>query len=105
LTSAPGAGGATYKNWRETHRGHALVNVAKYRAKKRGLPFDLDAENIQARIAAGFCELTGIPFTLNAPRAWNAPSLDRIDSKKGYTQENTRVVLYALNVMATPGAE
>jgi hypothetical protein len=44
--------------------------------------------------------LSGIAFGLSEPRAWNAPSLDRIDSTKGYTRENTRVVLYALNVMA-----
>jgi hypothetical protein len=91
---------ATFKNWRDTRRGFALVNVARHRAKKRGLPCDLDPQNIQDRIETGFCELTGIPFALDKPRSWNAPSLDRIDSTKGYTRENTRVVLYALNVMA-----
>lgn len=91
---------ALFKQWRLEKRGHALTVVAKHRAKKRGLPFDLSAENIQARISSGFCEMTGIPFNLSTPRSWDAPSLDRIDSTKGYTTDNVRVVLYALNVMA-----
>jgi hypothetical protein len=95
-----------YKNWRDTRRGHALTNVVKHRAKNRGMEFNLTAEDIQRRIDNGTCELTGIPFDLTQPRAWNAPSLDRIDSKKGYTQNNVRVILYAVNVMAnTWGSE
>lgn len=89
-----------FKTWRTLHRGHALVNVARHRAKKRGLPCDLVVEEIQARIDAGVCELTGIPFDLSTPRSWNAPSLDQINPGLGYTQANVRVVLYALNVMA-----
>jgi hypothetical protein len=89
-----------HSRWRERRRGYALVNLARFRAKKRGLPCTLDAENIQARIDRGACEVTGIPFDLTVPRAWNAPSLDRISTDEGYTTENTRVVIFALNVMA-----
>jgi len=91
---------AAYHEWRLENRGHALVNVARYRAKKRGMPFDLDPEDIQARIDAGRCELTRIPFNLDQPRSWNAPSLDQINPGAGYTKANVRVVLYAVNVMA-----
>jgi len=95
-----------YKMWREKRRGYALVNVAKNRARKKGIPFDLDRDDIQERIDNGLCELTGIPFDLETPRAWNAPSLDQIEPSAGYTNENTRVVLYAVNVMAnTWGAQ
>lgn len=97
---------AKFKAWRDANRGRALVNVAKHRAKKRGLPFTLEAVDIQARIDAGHCEMTGIPFDLSTPRAWNSPSLDQIEPDQGYTETNTRVVLYALNVMAnTWGAQ
>jgi hypothetical protein len=89
-----------FKRWRDENRGHALVNVAKNRAKNFKIPFDLSVENIQKRIDNGCCEVTGISFDLTTPRAWNAPSLDQIIPKAGYTMENTRVVLYALNVMA-----
>jgi len=88
------------KKWRLDCRGAALVNVAKWRAKTKGMEFDIEADDIQKRIDAGQCELTGIPFSLSEPRSWNAPSLDRIDPDGGYTKGNVRVVLYALNVMA-----
>lgn len=91
---------ARHKQWRDAKRGHALVNVAKHRAKTKGISFDLDPMEIQLRIDAGLCEMTGIAFDLSTPRAWNAPSLDRADSTKGYTKDNVRVVLFALNVMA-----
>jgi len=91
---------AAQKSWRDKKRGYALTNVAKHRAKLKQLPFDLDPADIQRRIDAGRCELTGIPFDTSTPRAWNAPSLDRIDPACGYTMDNVRVVLYSLNVMA-----
>lgn len=95
-----------YSEWRTQKRGHALVNAAKHRAKYKNIPFKISPKDIQRRIDLGICELTGIPFDLKTPRAWNAPSLDQIKPGAGYTQVNTRVVLYALNVMAnTWGSE
>jgi len=90
---------------RETHRGSALVNDAKRRAMDKGIPFDLDWRDIQERIDAGFCEVTGLPFSLLEPKSWDAPSLDQIIPSAGYTKENTRVVLYALNTMANTWGE
>lgn len=94
-----------HRKWRRDYRGHALVNVAKNRAKARGIPFDLSPMDIQKRIEAGHCELTGIAFNLDEPRAWNAPSLDQRNPGAGYTRDNVRVVLYALNVMANVWGE
>jgi hypothetical protein len=98
--SHPDTVSAQMKSWRLKRRGYALVNVAKHRAKTRSLGFNLDPTDIQKRIDAGVCELTGITFNLTEARAWNAPSLDRIDPKRGYTKDNVRVILYAVNVMA-----
>ena len=89
-----------FSSWRKQKRGFALTNAAKHRAKARNLPFSLNPKNIQMRIDRGRCELSGILFDLETPRSWNAPSLDQIKPGRGYTQENIRVVLYALNVMA-----
>lgn len=94
-----------FKSWRDKKRGHALVVIARNRAKMKCLDFDLDPVLIQRTINNGFCELTGIPFNLDTPYSWNAPSLDRIDSTKGYTMDNMRVVLYAVNVMANTWGE
>jgi hypothetical protein len=64
--------------------------------------FSLDPQNISERIAKGVCEATGLPFDM-APgpdkhhaNPW-APSLDRRDSSKGYTQSNVQVVVSAYN--------
>lgn len=89
-----------HRQWRLERRGFALVNVARHRAKAKGVPCTLDPEDIQARIDAGHCEVTGIPFDLTKPRSWNAPSLDRINPSEGYTPTNVRVILFSLNVMA-----
>lgn len=77
-----------------------MVNDARSRAKAKDLECSLDWRDIQQRIEAGACEVSGIEFDLTAPKAWNAPSLDRIIPQQGYTPENTRVVLYAVNTMA-----
>jgi len=77
-----------------------LTSDAKQRAKTRTLPFSLDWREIQEKIDLGICEVTGIAFTLEGVKAWNAPSLDQIAPGAGYTKLNTRVVLYCLNIMA-----
>lgn len=95
--------------YRVINRSRFLVAQMKKRAKDKGLPFDLDkhAEDIQRRIDAGFCELTGYPFDLTpcdvkGVRKFNGPSVDRIDNDKGYTYDNIRIVLsivnYAMNI-------
>jgi hypothetical protein len=87
------------KEWARKNRGALMIRGAATRAKQAGLPFDLGhyKKEIQARVDAGFCELTGLPFNLNGDRAWDTPSLDRIDPKKGYIYSNVRVVCRAIN--------
>lgn len=87
------------KQWRLKHRGSALVSSARCRSRSKGIPFNLTAEYVQGIIDQGVCQMTGIRFDLENGLAWNSPSLDRIDTKKGYTKENVRVVLHCLNVM------
>ena len=74
-----------------------LLSSAKVRAKKRNVPFSISAEWCETRWT-GHCELTGLPFDLEA-RGRNAmsPSIDQIRAGKGYTPNNTRFVLWAIN--------
>lgn len=94
----------TFAKYRLTRRGAALVAQIKKRAKLKGWEFDLDPyiPDIQRRIDAGVCEITGYPFDLTPPdkgtRRFNTPSLDRINPKRGYTYDNVRVVLCLVNV-------
>lgn len=76
-----------------------MLNAAKHRAKKNWLPFDLDEhrEELRERLAAGHCEMTGLPFAMSGPRDWNSPSIDRIEPELGYVYGNIRLILWSLN--------
>lgn len=80
-------------------RGQVLVAYARRRAKERGLPFDLDdhVEEIQRRIDAGQCELSGLAFSLVGGRTWDSPSIHRREPAGGYVIENVQVICHGLN--------
>jgi hypothetical protein len=84
---------------RVTKRAQCLIANARTRAKRRGMTFSLDGmeTEIQRRIDAGKCEITGTPFDLSPGRKFNSPSIDRIDAKRGYEPDNVRVVCHAMN--------
>lgn len=50
----------------------------------------------------GVCSLSGVRFSAKKRPSWRIrpyfPSLDRIDSEKGYTKDNVRFVLASVNV-------
>ena len=79
----------------------SLLNNARDRAKRYNREFDLDKEFIIEKLKSGKCELTQIPFnrTIVGPYKANpyAPSLDRIDSKRGYTKDNVRLICFGVN--------
>jgi hypothetical protein len=79
-----------------------LLNTARFRARKRGLEFNLDLEWFEEKIASGYCEKTGLAFCYAKPAgrriAPYSPSLDREDNSIGYTKANTRVVISAFNL-------
>lgn len=93
---------ATFVAYRRSHRAKILLTLAKHRASLKGLEYSLDQyeEEIQSVIDAGVCQVTGLPLNLDGGKTWDSPSLDRIDSTKGYARENVRIVLYCVNVMA-----
>ena len=82
-----------------------MMQHAKKRAAKFGLPYDLDEheEEIKARIAPMVCELTGLPMVFSVgvgnpgERYWNTPTLDRIEPANGYAYSNVRIICWALN--------
>lgn len=80
-------------------RAKRLIDGARKRSVIKGLPFDLDVyrKEIQARIDAGFCEISGVPFNLNDGKTFDSPSIDRIDCKIGYVYTNIRIVCFAMN--------
>jgi hypothetical protein len=79
-----------------------LITTARQNAKgRRQIPFSLTSEDAETLLeqARWRCSVTGATFSLekiNGKRPF-APSIDRIDSEKGYTLSNCRVVCVATN--------
>jgi hypothetical protein len=88
------------RTYRRTHRAAKLIGTIRSRARSRSMEFDLDGfvQEIQSRIDTGVCEMSGVRFDIDATRSFNSPSIDRIDSSKGYVFSNIRVVCLAMNV-------
>jgi hypothetical protein len=80
-------------------RAMCLIAAARVRCRTKGILFALDgfAEELQRRIDAGHCELSGVPFDLSPGRKATSPSLDRRSPAGGYTPGNVRVICHALN--------
>lgn len=84
---------------RVSNIGSALISAARSRARKKGVPFDLDnhKEQIIKRVNAAKCELTGMPLNPAGRKSFNSVSLDRIRPELGYIYSNVRVVAYSVN--------
>lgn len=85
----------------------AMISGAKRRAARDGRAFDLDVTFLLGLWDEnrGACALTGIPFDMSVDLerkvgGWRpyAPSIDRIDSSRGYTRDNTRLICNAMNI-------
>jgi len=86
----------------EKGRVTLLLNYAQDRARRHSLPFDLDREWLEPKLAMGKCELTGLTLSGEVPGQYRihpfAPSLDRIHPDAGYVKTNTRLVCFAVNM-------
>ena len=83
-------------------RARSLYHHAARRAKQKGEPFLLTHARVLAALLKGTCERTGAKFALSAAGDRNAhrfaPSLDKIDRKKPYSDSNVQVVIFAYNM-------
>lgn len=76
-----------------------MYRRAKYRAKNNNLEFNIDIVDI---IIPKYCPILGIPLIANSGKSGGiktSPSLDRIDSNKGYTKDNIWVISLLANQM------
>lgn len=80
-----------------------MLNRSKSRAKKKGFEHNIDLDDISI---PDKCPLLGIPiFKGESSVQENSPTLDRIDSSKGYVKGNVWVISYKANTIksnATP---
>jgi hypothetical protein len=74
-----------------------LLKQAKKRAKDKGLEFSLVLEDI---VIPTHCPIMGEPLQY-IPDGYSdySPSLDRVDSSKGYTKDNIQVISSIANRM------
>lgn len=87
-------------------RSSKMVDYIRRRCDRLGYEFDLDRDWVFDKLFEGVCEATGIPFHVEAlgkdTRNRFAPSIDRVDSTKGYTKDNCRMVIYQYNACKGP---
>lgn len=97
------------RDWRESKRGaedvqrwiKSRTRGARYRARQKGLDFDIDLNMIEL---PRFCPVLGLKLsyaihTGKKEPSPNAASLDRIDSSKGYTNDNIQVISARANLL------
>lgn len=77
-------------DWRIRFRG------AYWNAVKRGYEWTITIEDVPI---PKICPLLGIPLVMGDKYRWNKPSIDRIDSSKGYTKDNVWVISVLANTM------
>lgn len=81
-----------------------IVQEARLRAEKRDLAFNLTREWVESSWT-GRCAITGKKFTVGGKRGVFSVSLDRKDNARGYTQDNCRWVLWAVNLLKHTGTD
>lgn len=71
---------------------------AKFRVKTTGKEFTIEVSDI---VIPSHCPILGIPLEIQSKSGGtiNSPSLDRIDSSKGYTKDNIQVISRLANQM------
>ena len=93
------------KTWKRTCAGR--LEFAKTRSKKKNLEFNLTKEYLESIFPKNnMCPLLNIPIDWKSPyKHPSTPSLDRIDSSKGYIKGNVQWVSFRANTIkndATP---
>ena len=83
-----------------THPEKYILNRAKQSAKAKNIEFNLEVSDI---IIPKVCPLLGIKLELNLgegkKKRHNSPSLDRLDSTKGYIKGNVWIISDRANRM------
>jgi len=86
-----------YHKYKVAKKEKQMLMHARARAKKRGLEFNIEESDI---IIPQFCPILGIELKRdNTMPQWNSPSLDRLDSTKGYVKGNIWVISWRANMM------
>ena len=85
------------KKYRDSHKNKLWIGAAKQRAKEKGTEFSITESDLTI---PEFCPILGIPLIRVGTIATdNSPSIDRIDSTKGYIKGNVQVISKKANTL------
>jgi hypothetical protein len=88
---------AICKVWKDNNPLKLIIKDVKKRAKLKGLEFSLTHEDISI---PDVCPILDIPlFRGKGKQTANSPSIDRIDSTKGYTKDNIQIISTKANTI------
>lgn len=79
--------------YRRLYPARLLLTSAKQRAKELKVPFSITEDDV---VIPELCPVLGEPMVIKTPMA---PSIDRIDPKKGYVKGNVQVMSRLANSM------
>lgn len=82
-----------------------MYRRAKTRAKRRNIDFNIDQKDL---IIPNICPILQIDLFVTTGKSGsfnNSPSLDRIDSTKGYIKGNIQIISSLANVMKSNASE
>lgn len=74
-----------------------MYSAARQRAKNKGWRFNIELSDV---VIPKLCPVFGVPLVYGTK---HAPSIDRIDSKKGYVKGNVRVISKRANLLKSDG--
>lgn len=82
--------------WKRKNPERAMWLSAKDRARKKGIPFNIEVSDI---VIPDVCPILCVPLVRGVRGHPHAPSLDRITNKLGYVKGNVAVISTAANSM------
>lgn len=80
-------------------RAMRLISSTKLRCRKKSIAFNLTTDWLVERLTRGVCEVSGLPFEMDARKGRSplSPSIDRIVPSLGYVEDNCRLIAFSLN--------
>jgi hypothetical protein len=87
-------------------RASDAYSNSRTRAKKQGMSFDLTSAYVLSLLeSTPICPYFGYVLTYTVGDGKTLASLDRIDSSKGYTQDNVQIISYFANLMKSSATQ
>lgn len=85
-------------NFREKNPIQQMLSNCKSSAKRRNIVFDLQLEDL---VIPTYCKYLGIQLEFNVGNGLlpQTPSIDRIDTNKGYTKDNIQIISHKANAL------